>query len=1007
MRKIAILLALLPILATAQIKESIVRVPLTTTAFMEKYYPPQLIRHDTILYTLTHATLIGQTLKTVLDSGWYKIVSRSFSGEDSVYVAYGSYGGSSGWIRNDTIFVDTVENDPVWRNDKKNYRTLSNHDSLSTLDEKNYNSLTNIPNVRDSIYASYGSVGGITGWVKNDTIFIDTARVSSAAADSTNFPWMYKNGFIVERDTTKVVMIGKRTNPQIARLGVYDNGGNSDAYGIYVENYEGNTALYGSGGDVGLQGFGGQKGVWGQNDSPTAWGGYFENKTYNDSLYMTKSDVGNGNQRIVTIDTITGKMYHYNMPTGSGTNYWNRTGGDLRPATWSDTVKASDMYVKNGIEFSDTIDGGWLIKKYAYFPSTPYDSNDFHGIYSMSSGSGVFSFSNWAGKVGNDYLNQTDFILVDDLNPYLSLKTRGGRSYLYRWDSTAFYPQVLSGSQYVNLGTPLYKWGRGYFKTTDTDTLRLNSKITSTSDSILVRDGNVIKYKILSGGSSKWEVGDNAGTITPISPYYAIHLDSVDISCGGFLKIGGTAYFTSQPECSDITLQDGALSIKPFTNTSALNTYGWVNMKGLASNATNDSILTIDGGNVWKVHKSDLGYQSTANMKTAGSTNAAHYYNSVYVNSRIDSVGNLKSPLAGSSSLTTFGAASGTSMTTNGAMKAYQFYSNAPQGGQYYFRNKGSTSAWTAWASTDTTGAATLMNLSNLGTIANTGNITTTSGSQISSGGVFSSGTTLNLGYSSTTTRLTLTASNLSPNTNNTLDLGTDGISGFKNLFLVSVGGSVKINQPPSNNVAGGNLTLQGGTNSSTSGKNLSGGAVLIYPGASGGTAKKENIVMYRNGRSATDATGSGNTQMESLMIAPMKNLVDATNDTLLSFAFDANNADSVFECNIEYGVVCRTSAGSSNENGQYYVNASVWQGNITGYQFTSTNVQTLRGYSTPTLSSTLSLVATTSGTGATLKVTAIYVIVNYDSSLNPTAGQMKMRYNVNMLAGTGTRTQY
>lgn len=56
--------------ATAQIKENVVRAKTLTTPFLEKYLPTQLIRFDSALYALTHTTLVGQSLKTAIDSGW-------------------------------------------------------------------------------------------------------------------------------------------------------------------------------------------------------------------------------------------------------------------------------------------------------------------------------------------------------------------------------------------------------------------------------------------------------------------------------------------------------------------------------------------------------------------------------------------------------------------------------------------------------------------------------------------------------------------------------------------------------------------------------------------------------------------------------------------------------------------------------------------------------------------------------------------------------------------------
>lgn len=90
MRKILIPLLLLASLsAVAQLKENIVRVDSVNTLFMEKYYPKQLVRiaADSVWYSLTHATLVGQSMQTVKDSGWYKIVGGSGTESDPYYRA--------------------------------------------------------------------------------------------------------------------------------------------------------------------------------------------------------------------------------------------------------------------------------------------------------------------------------------------------------------------------------------------------------------------------------------------------------------------------------------------------------------------------------------------------------------------------------------------------------------------------------------------------------------------------------------------------------------------------------------------------------------------------------------------------------------------------------------------------------------------------------------------------------------------------------------------------------
>lgn len=72
-KRIATITLLFISLATfGQVKETIVKMKTWTTPFVETYNPDQLIRvaTDSSLYTLTHATTIGQTMTTVRTNGW-------------------------------------------------------------------------------------------------------------------------------------------------------------------------------------------------------------------------------------------------------------------------------------------------------------------------------------------------------------------------------------------------------------------------------------------------------------------------------------------------------------------------------------------------------------------------------------------------------------------------------------------------------------------------------------------------------------------------------------------------------------------------------------------------------------------------------------------------------------------------------------------------------------------------------------------------------------------------
>ena len=92
-RYVTIAILFLALSASSQIKETVLRMDTRTTPFTEKYYPKQLVRiADSVhIFALTHATLAGQSMKTVFDSGWCKLVdwtSLAFAGGPVTTVPY-------------------------------------------------------------------------------------------------------------------------------------------------------------------------------------------------------------------------------------------------------------------------------------------------------------------------------------------------------------------------------------------------------------------------------------------------------------------------------------------------------------------------------------------------------------------------------------------------------------------------------------------------------------------------------------------------------------------------------------------------------------------------------------------------------------------------------------------------------------------------------------------------------------------------------------------------------
>jgi hypothetical protein len=180
---------------------------------------------------------------------------------------------------------------------------------------------------------------------------------------------------------------------------------------------------------------------------------------------------------------------------------------------------------------------------------------------------------------------------------------------------------------------------------------------------------------------------------------------------------------------------------------------------------------------------------------------------------------------------------------------------------------------------------------------------------------------------------------------------------------------------------SGSNFTNSaGGCYNAVATANLNGGIYQINSGASSGRGFS-SVRLGSLGRSLSGTTG--NTTIQDRFIIPSeKNLVDAANDTL--FSFSVASGDSLAGAIIHYGVEVETEVGNLDnkqvETGQIFVSAYVRDKTV-AHNITSTESPLL---STGTLSKTLDVLYSAG---------KIYVIVNFDSSLNPAAGVMKFRY--------------
>jgi hypothetical protein len=152
-RLVTILLLLVSIAGFGQ-KETIVRMKTWTQTFVEPYNPDQLIRvaTDSSLYTLTHATVIGQSMSTVRTNGWARRVGYMISDTANtvkknkentftknqtfgpVTTFPGGYTGLGGYIS-----AAGINFTPIWATGSATYDVLNinvqkgDHGQLSTL----------------------------------------------------------------------------------------------------------------------------------------------------------------------------------------------------------------------------------------------------------------------------------------------------------------------------------------------------------------------------------------------------------------------------------------------------------------------------------------------------------------------------------------------------------------------------------------------------------------------------------------------------------------------------------------------------------------------------------------------------------------------------------------------------------------------------------------------------------------------------------------------------------
>lgn len=179
-----------------------------------------------------------------------------------------------------------------------------------------------------------------------------------------------------------------------------------------------------------------------------------------------------------------------------------------------------------------------------------------------------------------------------------------------------------------------------------------------------------------------------------------------------------------------------------------------------------------------------------------------------------------------------------------------------------------------------------------------------------------------------------------------------------------------------------GTWIMSGSSTASANRKN--GGMARLRPGIST-DAGYASIRLQSYTRLTALTGGTDNTEEDRLVIPSVKNLVDNANDTLFTLTL---TSDSTFAGVIHYSVIIQTDSATTWRNQQAEIGEISFTGSKhKGIIYYNVDIDHEREkFTSGTLTSTFTPVLTAG---------VVYFIVKYDSSLNPTAGQIKARYIV------------
>jgi hypothetical protein len=168
--------------------------------------------------------------------------------------------------------------------------------------------------------------------------------------------------------------------------------------------------------------------------------------------------------------------------------------------------------------------------------------------------------------------------------------------------------------------------------------------------------------------------------------------------------------------------------------------------------------------------------------------------------------------------------------------------------------------------------------------------------------------------------------------------------------------------------------------------------ALFVVGNGTGTGANSHNALnLKKNGRLDIRNRTEGLNINEGFIQEYNKKLHDGINDTLYSIVV---NSDSAMTSVLNFGYICNNGTERQCRSGVYNIACAIKMGAIVGYQFTSSTA--VEHLTSGTLSEGLFL-----SYNKTTKT--IYVIINYDSSLNPTSAQARMNFTINNITGVST----